>query len=439
MTKRYAPPPVRELPTERRRQLGRHLTSEIALNPPRTTTRNGVTGRLASRVAVAAAAVAALVVVTALIGTRAGTESASAADVRAKLAEGLTLDVTIRGALSVRTRDPGPRPRGARVGSNAPLQVPVPSRFVVAPDGSYASRSVTRDVAGMDRAYDASTGIETSVFPAGRGEVVYLRATNLDPVQLADNLPYAHLGAWVQGALADRDPRVREVRFDGRPAWKLTVTFTPGESFYESYGARVDVVVDRDTGLVRQLVQYAYDTNRWTSIATVRELELGTPTTAREFTLAKPARAKEISHDYGFQRVPIPRAAAIIGYRPLLPTNTLGRSLTDFAVARTSAFPFPGIPVRRDMASARYGRGAAAIAISSYRGPLVDLTSILGVLTAETVHPTQGPLAGGVAYASTSPLSAAVVAAYADGLLVRITAPSTSDALTVANSLRAVP
>jgi len=62
----------------------------------------------------------------------------------------------------------------------------------------------------------------------------------------------------------------------------------------------------------------------------------------------------------------------------------------------------------------------------------------LGVGTAETVHLTEGPLVGGVAYTSTSPLSAAVVVAYADGLLVRITAPSSGDALMVANSLRAV-
>ena len=49
---------------------------------------------------------------------------------------------------------------------------------------------------------------------------------------------------------------------------------------------------------------------------------------------------------------------------------------------------------------------------------------------------SDGALAGSDAYASTPTLSAAVVVAFADGLLVRITAPTTAEALAVASSLR---
>ena len=442
MTAKYSLPPTREIPPDRRQQLKHFLMSEIAQQPPRLLTRRVLAllrGRLTRR-SVVAAAVIVLAVVAGVLGSRGGTGTASAAEVRAKLAEGLRLDETISGEFSVRTRDPGPRPRGVPADSNAPQQVPLPSKFVIAPDGSYSSLTIPLGAANRrDIAYDATTGVETSVgsIVISNGRPVYLRATNLDPAFLARYAPEAQLGAWVQGAVADRNPGVKEVTFEGRAAWKLTSSFSPGERFYDIYGARVDVVVDQETGLVLQLVQYAYSTDRWTSIASVHDLKLGEPTGAGDFTVPKPPGAVELSHDYGFRRVPVAAAAAAIGYRPLLPTTTLGHSLSDFAVAKISEFPFPGIPVRRDIASARYGLGAAIITVSSYRGAVSDLTSLLPAVNAHTVRPTHGPLVGGVAYVTTSPLSGAVFAAFADGLLVRITAPSTNDALTIANSLRA--
>ena len=314
----------------------------------------------------------------------------------------------------------------------------MPSGFVIGADGSYSSVTIPSVAAsGYDIAYDATTGIETWLISGPRGPI-YLRGSSLDPAFFDRYAPEGQLAAWVHRALSDRNPPVQEVTFAGRPAWKLTASFKPGEFFYETH-ARVDVVVDRETGLVLQVVQYAYDPDRWTSIASVRNLRIGEPTSASEFTLPKPPGAVERRHDYGFRRVPVAAADETIGYRPLLPTNTLGRSLSDFAVAKTSRFPFPGIPVRRDIASARYGRGAGIVTVSTYRGPRTDLTSLFGGEYAETVHPTDGPLVGSVAFISTSRLGGAVLAAFADGLLVRITAPARMDALTIANSLRPVP
>jgi hypothetical protein len=444
VTARYSPPPTRELPLERREQLKRYLMSEIAQQPPRLVSRPpSLRGRLTRQTVVAAAAVVVFAVVAGVLGVRGGTGTASAAEVRAKLAEGLQLGETISGEFSVRTRDPGPRPRGVRGVPgclNCSPQVPLPSKFVIGPDGSYSSLTIPLGAAKRrDIAYHAAQGVETSfgsLLVDSRGRPVYMRAVNLDPA-LFQYVPEAQLGAWVQGALAERNPRVRDVTFEGRAAWKLTATFRPGDNFYDVYGARLDVVVDQETGLVLQVVQYAYGTDRWTSIASVHDLKIGEPTSAGDFTVPKPRGAVELSHDYGFRRVPVAAAAASIGYRPLLPTNTLGRSLTDFAIATTSKFPFPGIPIRHDAASARYGRGAAIVTVSTYRGPVSDLTSLLPGVDARTVRPTQGPLVGGVAYVTTSALSAAVFVAFADGLLVRITAPSANDALTIANSLRA--
>ncbi|MCP9487717.1 MAG: hypothetical protein MSC30_17885 [Gaiellaceae bacterium MAG52_C11] len=441
MTTDYSPPPRRELPPDRRRELKRHLLSEIARRPPGLAARPALTslrGRATRRMGLAAAAVIVAAIVAGVLGTHGGTGAASAAEVRAKLAEGLELGESIRGEYSVRTRDPGLPPRGVRRSSNAIPQVRMPSRFVIGADGSYSSLIIPGGAAsGRGVAYDATTGIETWLISGSSGRPIYLRGSNLDPAFFTRYAPEAQLAAWVQGALADRSPPVQEVTFAGRAAWSLTATFRPGETFNEIYGARVDVVVDRETGLVLRVVQYAYDTNRWTSIASVRNLKIGEPTNAGDFTLPKPRGVVERRHDYGFRRLPVAAAAATIGYRPLLPTNTLGRTLSDFAVAKTSKFPFPGIPVRRDIASARYGRGAAIITVSTYRGPLTDLTSLFGGEYSETVHPTHGPLVDSVAYLSTSQLGGGVFAAFADGLLVQITAPSAGEALTIANSLRA--
>lgn len=224
--------------------------------------------------------------------------------------------------------------------------------------------------------------------------------------------------------------------FDSRAAWKATAAFQPGESVYDLYGARVDVVVDQETGLVLQVTQYVYDPNRWTSIATVRDLEIGGSTSEIDFTVPKPANADEHFHDFRFRRVSVDAARAAIGYQPLLPADTGDRPLTDFAVARTTEYPFPGLPPRRNVASARYGTGAASITVSTYRGGVSDLTLLLPAAESETVELTEGPLAGSLAYVTTPSLSAAVFAAFADGLLVRITAPTTEEALATAKSLR---
>jgi hypothetical protein len=75
------------------------------------------------------------------------------------------------------------------------------------------------------------------------------------------------------------------------------------------------------------------------------------------------------------------------------------------------------------------------VTVSTYRGPVSEVAT-LG--TSGTIELTAGPFAGGVANVTASPLGAAVLAAFADGLLLRVTAPSADDAIAVANSVRPV-
>jgi hypothetical protein len=345
VTANHAPPPIRELPPNRLAELKDNLVHELDGRPTRL---------FARPVFAVVVALMLLIAVGGWLGTRAGTETASAAEVRAKLAEGLRFSQSISGEYSVQTRDPGPRPRGVRGCVNCTPGVPVPSKFVIGVDGSYSSLTLPLDAPTRnDVAYDSGTGVETSM-TVFSGRRLYIRATNLDPAS-PKWTPAAQLGIWVQGLVASKSPRIKNTTFDGRPAWKLTITLTPGTWLWTNNGARVDVVVDQATGLVLEVTRYAYSTHRWTSIERIHDLKIGEPTSDADFTVPKQPGAPERALDYGFRRVPLADAEAIVGYQPLLPSNTLGRSLRDFAVAKLSnPLPdVPGAPTGRDVVSAR--------------------------------------------------------------------------------------
>jgi len=442
MSPNYSPPPPRQLPPDRLEQRKRHLLTEIAQDqrpfPWPAITLAPLAGR--RRAFVAAAALIVVAVAVGVLVTRGGTGTASAAEVRAKLIAGLRFDRSVRAEFSVRTQTPGPRPRGIPGCVNCTPVIPQPTRFVVGADGSYSSLTLPLNATRRnDVAYNASTGVETSFgqFLGRDNRPLYIRRSHLDPASQRYG-PETQLGVWVQGALADRNPEVKNTSFDGRSAWELTVTFTPGEQLYDAYGVRVDVVVDRQTGLVLQVTQYAYSPERWTSIQSVHDLKIGEPTSAADFTVPKPKDAQEVTQDVGFRRVPIAAAAAMVGYQPLLPTNTLGRTQNYFGVAKTSKLlPAPGLPSYHGVVSARYGRSPDSVAITTRRGRSSELLPLLNGLSSRPVHISSGPLAGDYAYVSTSPLSAAFFVSFHHGLLVQITAPSARDAITVAESLQA--
>ncbi len=439
MSADFSPPQPRQLPAARLAQLEQHLLREIAASDRGLPARAIASLRRSSRrVALGSAVVATLTaaVVVTVVVTTAGTGTASAAEVRAKLAEGLRFSQSVRGEFSVRTQNPGQRPRGFAGCANCTPGIPLPSRFVIGTDGSYSSVTLPLDAKQRnDVAYNAATGVETRFFG------IYIRAFNLDPASVTYG-PEGQLGAWVQGALTARDPEIKNTTYEGRPAWELTVTFIPGQQLADGYGVRVDVVVDRQTGLVLQVTQYAYDTERWTSIESVHDLEIGAPTSAAEFTVPKPAGSREIVWDVKFRRVPIAAATAIVGYSPLLPTNTLGRARSDFAVAKTTNLLPPefGSPAVHDVVSARYGDGPNSITVSTRRGRLNELLTNTGLAggSARQLKLTRGPFVGDYAYVSTDPLRAAFFASFHRGLIVQISAPSAQDAITVAESMRPV-
>ena len=114
--------------------------------------------------------------------------------------------------------------------------------------------------------------------------------------------PENALATWVLHALDSGDADVKSTTFQGREAWALTLDFKPGDDYYDTYGARVDVIVDKETGLLLQLTQYENDPSYWTSIETIHNLQLDTATSRSDFVLPVPAGTKVIRHDYGYTR-----------------------------------------------------------------------------------------------------------------------------------------
>jgi hypothetical protein len=451
MTSKLSLPPLRDLPHGHLEERKEHLLAEIArqgrpaLIFPKRLPRPRSSRLLRPWFVAAVSVLAAVLTLAGLLVIHTGTSPASAADVRAKLAHAVGRAQSIRGEFTVVTRPVGPLPHHRMGCSNCYPAVPIPSKFVIGTDGSYAEEAAgtQRTLGGPIHvstgiAYNAATGIQTS-YERGevKGRVLYAKATHIDPAWRPYS-PEAQLAAFVAQALAARSPRVHDTTFDGRTAWSLTLRFTPGDDFYDTYGVRVDVVVDRTTGLVLQVTQYAEAPTRWTSIESIRNLKIGAPTTASDFSLAIPAGARVVTHDYGFRRVPVSRAPAIVGYRPLLPTLTGGRPLVDFAVARTSDQQLvPGLsaPRYRDVVSARYGRGLDSFVVSTRRGRASDLPELFQGISAHTITLTRGPLRGAIAYLRTSPPG--YLAVFRNGLVVQVTAPSANQTVAIASSLAA--
>jgi hypothetical protein len=435
-------PPLRDLPPGRLAERQHHLLAELQREPgtpPRLSRPSVLLPRM--RIAVFAGGVAALagILAIALLATRAGTGTASAAEVQTKIALAMSAPLSISAEYTVRTQPVGPVPRIHRGCLNCQPVVPTPSRFLLSADGSYSIITAPPDAKiRTDSAYDVRSGVETAYIAGGvAGLDVYLTETNLDPSQPARS-PEAQLAAWVQHALTSHNPQVKNISFDSRSAWSLTLRFERGDDFFDTYGARVDVIVDQVTGLVLQVTQYAASPDRWTSIETIKNLQLNPPTAASDFTVAKPAGAvRAVTVDFGFVRVPVSKATSIIGYQPLLPSQTGGRDLAEFAVAKSSSQKLlpemVGTPTYRDVASARYGRGLSSFTISMRRGQPSDV--VPGGISARTVTLTDGALKGDTAWLSTSPPDPGYLAVFHNGFVVQIHAFSTRDALMVANSL----
>jgi hypothetical protein len=191
--------------------------------------------------------------------------------------------------------------------------------------------------------YDAATGVARSAERSaslGGGPLFYAERDGVAPGPPDQGPPTwilpEQLGAFVRAALAARDPRVREVAYEGRQAWQLDVDVAPNAIVPDLSGDRLSITVDRETGIPVRVVELrrgnVLRTLRIEQVAVDRDLPAGT------FDLRFPAGAEVMRSDDGFRRVGLDEVAGAVGYRPLVPAWLPdGYRLAEVAVARESA------------------------------------------------------------------------------------------------------
>jgi hypothetical protein len=173
--------------------------------------------------------------------------------------------------------------------------------------------------------YDASAGIVRSAqrsASAGGDTIFYAERRGVAPGPPDLGPPtwplHEDFGAFVRALLASDDPRVREVVYRGRPAWRVEVDAVRNAIVPEFTGDRFEITVDRETGMPVSVVERKND-------AVLRELRVenlavNADLAAGTFRLDFPPGAEVSRSDDGFRRMGLSQVSALVGYEPLLPT-----------------------------------------------------------------------------------------------------------------------
>jgi hypothetical protein len=197
--------------------------------------------------------------------------------------------------------------------------------------------------AGEVITYDAATGVARSAQHSaslGGGRLFYAERDGVAPGPPDQGPPTwilpDDLSAYVRAALAAGNPGVRELTYEGRPAWQLDITTMPNQIAPELSGDRLEVTVDRTTGMPVRVVERK--NGKLLHELRIEQLAANRALAADTFRLTFPAGAEVMKSDDGFQRVALDRVAAITGYTPLVPADVpRGYRLAQVAVARESA------------------------------------------------------------------------------------------------------
>jgi hypothetical protein len=395
-------------------RLLRRLTAE------RAAARRSARIRWSVRVA-AVAAVAAIVVIAVGIPKTdrtpgiAGPPPASAAIVKAHLRAAVTTVNTLSGVLVASGPAQGPAEQW-RFALDAAGDVRL--------EGPAAGDVVTYDAgAGVVRSaqHSASAGGDT-LFYAERSGVAPGRPDLGPPTWILPD----ELGAYVRAALAAKDPSVREVAYDGRPAWRLEIATVPNAIAPELSGDALAVTVDRSTGMPVHIVERKHRVVL--RELRIKELSVDASLPASTFRLRFPGGAEVMRSDDGFRPVALERVAGLIGYRPLVPASVpQGFRLAAVAVARESAPTGKegGNPQSRMVVSLAYRRGLDKFLVTTrlrgsdaWSDPLASPEGFVD--HPETVSIPSGALAGTDAELVVSPQTAPHVWALTDHLVVTV-------------------
>jgi hypothetical protein len=276
-----------------------------------------------------------------------GPNVATAAEIKAKVRAALAAAENLSGVLVLKGDSPTDVTRW---------------RFVLTDGGDF--RLLAGDRVN-DIAYDATTAVERSYSTLENGTPLAVESTGLAPgppdPHPSDWILPRNFGAVVRAFLAAHDPRVREVTYEGRPAWELDTDVKPNVIDVQ-LGVSADhfsITVDQQTGIPVKIVEtfqgrFLYE-SRIENLAVDRDLPPGT------FTLEFPPDWKLERRNYGFRRVPLARVESIVGYGPLVPAWIPdGFELSEIAVAKESGSPTGaegGNPPSEGVVSLSYRRG----------------------------------------------------------------------------------
>lgn len=277
----------------------------------------------------------------------AGPEVATAAQVRAKVRTALAAMRNLGGVLVYDGPEQGDEQRW---------------RFTMTAQGDF------RLDGPSDRetiAYDATAGVVRSAQRSasiGGATLFYAERRGVAPGPPDGGPPTwilpKELGSFVRALLAAEDARVRDTVHEGRPAWRVEVDVVPNAIVPELSGDRLEITVDRATGVpVRAVEHRRGDFLRELRIA---NLSVDGRLPADAFGLDFPTGAEVMRSDDGFRSVELREAEAVVGYAPLAPSWVPeGYELADVAVAAESGptGTEAGNPPSRKVVSLSFRRG----------------------------------------------------------------------------------
>jgi outer membrane lipoprotein-sorting protein len=252
-------------------------------------------------VAAAVVALAVLVVTSTLPGTR--PRVATAAEVRRAIARASASAESVSGVIVYHA--PGIFEEDT-----------VRWSFVLTRKGDFRLDSLT---SGTNIVYDARTGVERSVsnvFPfveERRG-----RAPGPPDAGPSNSILDRGLGSVVRALATGGGGSVKEIKYEGRPAWLLDTDIRVNQIVPELAPDHLRITVDRESGFPVRVV--ATRDGEFVRETRIEDLKVDAPVPEDTFRLEYPADKRVFRSDAGFRRTSLEELEGFVGYDPLIPS-----------------------------------------------------------------------------------------------------------------------
>lgn len=327
-----------------------------------------------------AAAAVALVVLAASVVVRDGSNPRiepkliTASAVRARVANALASLKTLKGEIAIECEVANGRCAPADSGGRTTMRW----SFVTTAAGD---ERVTGIGTADDTAFSSATRTLREVSDFGRGlQGTEVTNTAAGPPDAFFRSPLRReLGSVVRAFISDTsDTPVTETVEQGRAAWRLAIAVVPNKlAGPGGSGDQLEVVVDRQSGFPLRVTESL--AGRFLTQISLSNLVTDAPADPSAFVLAFPPGSKVFHQDGGYRRVTLDVAAAIVGYRPVLPSDVpAGFELAEVtAAAKGGATGSEGMnPPAPGVVSVAYRRGFDRIVVTTrLRGAITRCSS----------------------------------------------------------------